>query len=97
MLQPCTKSAWESGPDDRICRTLYVIVGTDVLVFPCLRIDDPETDLRVSIAGLAHTPHIDEKLDPMVKCKCLPITPPPLVLFSLTECQEVVYYSRPTE
>ena len=64
MLQALGKIRWEPGPDDRVRRALYVIVGADVFVRPCLRIDETETKLRVSIAGLAYAAYIDEKLHP---------------------------------
>ena len=70
MLQPVGKDRWQPGPDDRVRRALYVVVGADVFVFPFLRVDDPETKLWVSIAGLAHTAHIDETLDAAPKCIC---------------------------
>ena len=74
-MQPISKNSWQPGPDDSVCSPIYVIVGADVLIFPRFCIDDPETKLGVPVAGLAHTPHIDEKLDPTIKSKCAQILP----------------------
>jgi hypothetical protein len=75
VLYPVAEDSREPGSEECLRRALCVIIGANDFICPCPRIDKPETELRVSIWGLADA--ADSKRTPQLdfRRKCLDIFP----------------------
>lgn len=64
-----SKNAGKAVLDDRLSRAVDIIVGTNVLVGPFVRVEQSETELRVTVTRLPDASNVDEKADLLLERK----------------------------